>query len=87
MSANLFTPDQDTYSVCRVFGRWCKLGEERRIRDGWCFSRYWLRELGMVALVKMRLNGYDIGVVVGVECIFSFAIGVSSSGADTTGIG
>lgn len=39
----------------------------------------------MVALVKIRLNGYDMGV--GVDCVFSLATGFSSSGADTTGTG
>jgi len=78
VSTDLFPPDQDTHSVCRAFGRWCKLGDERRIREGWCFSRYlWLRELGVVALVKARLNGYDIGV--GVDCVFSVSTGFSTT--------
>ena len=39
----------------------------------------------MVALVKTRLKGYEIGI--GVDCVFSFAAGFSSSGAETTGTG
>lgn len=62
ISVFLFPPDQSRYSVLRDLGKWCRFGEASLVIPGWYSSRYDASEDGIVAVARMRLNGYAAGV-------------------------